>query len=119
MKVTSYESTSVQALNESKIDNTKLSNIIESKRDAKREMKRDTATVGISLQLPTAISSNDTIISVDQEIPLWTSGGSSYVWTPDTYLDCSDCDNPISTPGDDIIYFIAVTDSLGCSRGSR
>ena len=78
-------------------------------------MKRDTATVGISLQLPTAISSNDTIISVDQEIPLWTSGGSSYVWTPDTYLDCSDCDNPISTPGDDIIYFIAVTDSLGCS----
>ena len=78
-------------------------------------MKRDTATVGISLQLPTAISSTDTIISVDQEIPLWTSGGSSYVWTPDTYLDCSDCDNPISTPGDDITYLIAVTDSLGCS----
>ena len=43
-------------------------------------MKRDTATVGISLQLPTAISSNDTTISVDQEIPLWTSGGSSYMF---------------------------------------
>ena len=78
-------------------------------------MKRDTATIGISLQLPTAISSNDTTISVDQEIQLWTSGGSSYMWTPDTYLDCSDCDNPISTPGNDIIYFIEVTDSLGCS----
>ena len=37
------------------------------------------------------------------------------MWTPDTYLDCSNCDTPISTPGDDITYFIAVTDSLGCS----
>jgi len=78
-------------------------------------MKRDTATIDISLQLPTAISSNDTTISVDQEIQLSTSGGSTYMWTPDTYLDCSDCDNPISTPGNDIIYFIEVTDSLGCS----
>jgi len=78
-------------------------------------MKRDTATVGMSLQLPTAISSNDTAISIDQELQLWSSGGSSYIWYPDTYLDCSDCESPISTPGDDVTYFIEVTDSLGCS----
>lgn len=78
-------------------------------------MKRDTATIGISLQLPTAISSNDTAISIDQEISLWSTGGSNYIWSPDTYLDCSTCENPTSTPGDDITYFIQVTDSLGCS----
>ena len=44
MKATSYETTSVQALNESKIDNAKLSNIVENRREAKREMKHNAAT---------------------------------------------------------------------------
>jgi len=75
----------------------------------------DTATVIITASIPVPISSNDTSITVDQEISLWSTGGVSYVWTPSIYLDCSTCDTVLSTPGEDIIYLIEVTDSLGCS----
>ena len=47
----------------------------------------DTATVMIFGSMPVPVSSNDTSITVDQQIPLWTSGGESYIWTPSIYLD--------------------------------
>jgi len=75
----------------------------------------DTATVILYGSVPNPVSSNDTSITVDQQIPLWTSGGDSYAWVPSTYLDCSTCENVISTPGEDITYYIEVTDSLGCT----
>jgi len=78
-------------------------------------MVRDTAAIDVILQLPTVVSSNDTTISVDQDISLWSTGGNSYIWSPDTYLDCSSCDTVTSSPGEDVIYFIQVTDSLGCT----
>ena len=74
----------------------------------------DTATVMIYGSIPVPISSNDTSITVDQEIPLWTSGGESYVWTPSIYLDSIYSNSVISTPGEDITYYIEVYDSLGC-----
>ncbi len=64
--------------------------------------------------IPVPISSNDTSITVDQQIPLWTSGGESYVWTPSIYLDSIYSNSVISTPGEDITYYIEVYDSLGC-----
>jgi len=75
----------------------------------------DTASVSIILSLPNAISSNDTTINVDQEIALWSSGGTSYSWSPSVYLDCFSCDTVICSPGEDITYYITVTDSLGCN----
>ena len=49
MQVISREYTSVQALNESKVDNAKLSNIVENRRETKREMKNDAATKRIKV----------------------------------------------------------------------
>lgn len=74
----------------------------------------DTATVMIYGSIPVPVSSNDTSITVDQQIPLWTSGGSSYIWTPSIYLDSTFSSSVISTPGEDITYYIEVYDSLGC-----
>ena len=42
------------------------------------------------------------------------SGGLSYSWTPEDYLDCPDCPNPISTPEIDMEYVLWVTDENGC-----
>ena len=74
----------------------------------------DTATIMIYASIPAPLSSNDTSITVDQQIPLWTSGGSSYIWTPSIYLDSTFSSSVISTPGEDITYYIEVYDSLGC-----
>lgn len=75
---------------------------------------RDTSIINISLSLPTALSSGDTTITIDQEVELWSSGGATYVWSPNVYLDCFTCETVLATPGDDITYYIEVTDSLGC-----
>ncbi|MGB1216642.1 MAG: T9SS type B sorting domain-containing protein, partial [Saprospiraceae bacterium] len=38
----------------------------------------------------------------------------SLLWTPGTFLSCTDCFNPTSTPTEDITYTLTVTDSNGC-----
>ncbi len=35
-----------------------------------------------------------------------------YAWTPSDYLDCADCPRPTSTPDDNILYTVVITDSL-------
>ncbi|MCB0643254.1 MAG: gliding motility-associated C-terminal domain-containing protein, partial [Phaeodactylibacter sp.] len=38
----------------------------------------------------------------------------SILWTPDTYLDCTDCPDPITSPLDNIQYEVIVVDTAGC-----
>ena len=40
---------------------------------------------------------------------------SLYLWEPPDYLDCTDCEMPFLTPGEDITYFLTVTDENGCT----
>ena len=74
----------------------------------------DSVEVIIDLNLPVVSGSNDTTIAADQSIVLWVTGGDIYNWTPDDYLDCSDCDTVFATPAQDITYIVHVVDSLGC-----
>lgn len=37
-----------------------------------------------------------------------------YHWTPNTFLSCSDCPNPIATPRNTIAYTLVVSNPLGC-----
>ncbi len=46
---------------------------------------------------------------------LQATGGLSYVWTPDTYLSCTNCDNPQLTPSTNISYTVYGTDINGCN----
>jgi hypothetical protein len=39
----------------------------------------------------------------------------SIVWTPSTFLSCSDCFSPIAMPPQDICYYVTVTDTTNCS----
>jgi len=57
-----------------------------------------TTPVGIPVTLPFSYSSNV----------------STYTWSPSTYLDCTDCPTPVSTPTFNTTYTIKVTDENHC-----
>lgn len=44
------------------------------------------------------------------------SGGFLFDWDNGTSLDCSNCEDPASTPGKSTIYTVRVTDSRGCTE---
>ncbi|MBD3638865.1 MAG: gliding motility-associated C-terminal domain-containing protein [Crocinitomicaceae bacterium] len=56
----------------------------------------------------------DTTIYYGDSVQLIAGGGVSYMWSPDTDLDCNDCYNPIANPLDNMVYCVEVTDTHGC-----
>ncbi|MBN9385182.1 MAG: PKD domain-containing protein [Chitinophagaceae bacterium] len=58
-----------------------------------------TTPVGIPVTLPFTYSSNV----------------NTYTWSPSTYLDCTDCPTPVSTPVFNTTYTITVTDENHCT----
>lgn len=58
-----------------------------------------TTPVGIPVTLPFTYSSNV----------------STYTWSPSTYLDCTDCPTPVSTPVFNTTYTVTVTDENQCT----
>jgi gliding motility-associated-like protein len=63
-----------------------------------------------------ADAGTDTTISEGESVILTPSGGIVYEWSPDDYLSCTLCENPISTPQTSITYNVLVTDANGCSK---
>ncbi len=57
----------------------------------------------------------DTTVDVGNPVQLNASGGTSYQWSPSTYLNSTDIPNPVSTPLNNISYIITVTDGNGCA----
>jgi gliding motility-associated-like protein len=39
----------------------------------------------------------------------------SFSWSPATYLNCTDCATPLTTPREEITYTVTATDAAGCS----
>lgn len=60
----------------------------------------------------------DTALLIGQSVklmPLLTeSANLFYNWTPETFLSCSDCPNPIATPRQTITYTLVASNHLGC-----
>lgn len=63
---------------------------------------------------PTQVDAGESaVLSVDV---LGGTGSYSYTWTPSTYLDASDIENPTSTPDSTLTYQVLVTDlASGCT----
>ena len=55
--------------------------------------------------------SNDTVICAGQQVQLFATGGGTgiYTWTPNNYLSCVSCPNPISIPSSGSITYIVNT----------
>ncbi len=61
---------------------------------------------------------SDIFIDLGETIVLAANTGfvpTAYLWEPDTYLDCTDCDSPMATPANDISYTLTITDQNGCT----
>jgi gliding motility-associated-like protein len=64
--------------------------------------------------LPQANAGPDRTVCEGEGTVLQGSGGTTFVWTPATFLDDANQQLPISTPEQDIVYTVTVTDNNGC-----
>ena len=66
---------------------------------------------------PAANAGSDTILCPGFSIQLTATGGSSYLWSPATFLTNRNIANPVATrPTASIRYIVSVTDTLGCPK---
>ncbi|MGF2411853.1 MAG: PKD domain-containing protein, partial [Ferruginibacter sp.] len=69
---------------------------------------------------PIANAGLDTAICPGFSVQIHASGGSSYLWTPATFLNNRNIQDPVSIkPTANIRYIVAVIDTLGCSKPVR
>jgi gliding motility-associated-like protein len=64
---------------------------------------------------PIADAGLDTIVGIGNSYELVPYGGVSYIWSPGTWLTCTECENPITTPLLDTFYVVLVIDENGCT----
>jgi gliding motility-associated-like protein len=69
-----------------------------------------------SVVLPTAVTvfagSNTTLTP---ELTGIDTSQVTFLWSPATYLSCTDCAMPVMTPKEEITYTVVITDAFGCS----
>jgi gliding motility-associated-like protein len=65
-------------------------------------------------QTPTIDAGKDTTICIGSSFVLTPSGATSYLWSPGTDLNCTNCTNPVSSAQNNIRYYVTGTSS-GCS----
>ncbi len=79
----------------------------------------DTGSVHIIVNpLPQINLGNDTTILVGSDIyfkPQLSSDVSSISWTPSSYLSCTACHTPTTSPKEDMKYIAVVQNSFGCT----
>jgi gliding motility-associated-like protein len=64
---------------------------------------------------PTIIITGDTLVCRNTTVPLFASGGTSYLWSPAATLSNASISNPVATPGTDTVYRVTVTGANNCS----
>jgi len=74
----------------------------------------DTAYITVEVFSPAGTISNDTIICIGNSVQLEANGGTSYTWSPPTFLNNPNIANPVSTPTSDIEYTVEFTTPEGC-----
>ena len=74
---------------------------------------RDTVIVTV-VRIKAEAGPRDTSVVLGQPLQLQGHGGSSYLWTPPTWLDNPNIDNPIALPRENIEYALRVSNSIGC-----
>lgn len=56
----------------------------------------------------------DTSVVIGQPLQLFATGSDNYSWTPSTWLNNTNINNPISLPQNDIEYVVRVSNNFGC-----
>ena len=63
---------------------------------------------------PVALVSSDTGICIGQSVQLTASGGASYLWSPNTFIDNINVSNPIVSPQTNTRYSVRVSNPTTC-----
>ncbi|WP_176112893.1 PKD domain-containing protein [Sediminibacterium ginsengisoli] len=74
-------------------------------------------TVAKSLLLfeaPVTEAGRDTIICLGSSLTLKPSGAEQYNWRSSATLSCTNCSNPVATPGGPATYFVTGSNQYGC-----
>jgi len=82
----------------------------------------DTAEMLVSFFPKATIRAIPTVYAfLGDEVQLNVSNDSigSYLWSPQEYLSCSECPNPIATPNKNTTYTIYYTNENGCSADDK
>lgn len=77
-----------------------------------------TDTVNITVFPPPIIDAGaDVTVPLGATVNLGVTSSTSpiaYQWSPDMFLDCADCADPIASPTGNIMYIVSGTDENGC-----
>jgi gliding motility-associated-like protein len=66
--------------------------------------------------LPVVAAVQDATICRGDSVQLQATGAVSYQWTtPNNGLSCTNCDNPVASPANDIVYKVIGSNSFGCT----
>ncbi len=81
----------------------------------------DTSEVTIiTAPYPQAYAGEDTALCIGFNTQLHATGGSSYEWSPATWLSNPSISDPrVTLPAHDIRYIVTVTDTLGCTKAIK
>lgn len=72
-------------------------------------------TLGTSGSLTVEATPDVLSVNIGTEIPFTVTGATTYNWSPNQYLSCTDCESPICTPTSSMTYFVVGSDPNGCS----
>jgi gliding motility-associated-like protein len=61
------------------------------------------------------VNPQEATINIGDPISLNVSEGSSYYWSPEEGLSCTDCQNPVANPNTSTHYQVVVTNTDGCT----
>lgn len=75
---------------------------------------KDTVWVRVYPRVNADAGPRDTSVVKGQPLFLNATGGSTYLWSPATWLNNPTIHNPVSLPQNDIQYFVTVTTAEGC-----
>ncbi|MEO8762871.1 MAG: PKD domain-containing protein [Ginsengibacter sp.] len=75
----------------------------------------DDVTIKV-IPYPKANAGRDTTICFPRSYQLHASGGSTYLWSPVTFLDNPFTPDPVATPTQTVRYIVSVKDVLGCPK---
>lgn len=75
---------------------------------------KDTVWVRVYPAVVADAGPRDTTLVSSQPLFLNASGGATYVWSPSTWLNNANIQNPVSLPQDDILYILTATTAEGC-----
>lgn len=60
------------------------------------------------------VTASETLVNLGDTVQLSAIGGTSYLWSPDDGLSCSNCPNPFANPSQTTTYIVVGIDESGC-----